>query len=466
MHSQLQFPLLKRWLLPGLLFFFLLPTAHAKPWTYWARYTGPAEKKRPTAIAELKKIENLDSILLNQIGTDTQGLALDVISALGKTHLIPQLMNKITADDSGFLALTLNALLTKDNYKSILVQYKNLIENKHEILSAANVVALIEPMGRMGRALNMATLKTLVRHQYPEVRSAVLNYARTILLEHNRSGYYPLFQMAKSDRTWQIRKQIQMHLQEIRNNEVLARKVPSPLLFEIDAEPPRFKIDGRDMRVIFGYKDARPGRFVGDLHERLAFVQTLLAPCPSAADSGPCGFQRHPKDQELFLKRVFKDDGEDVKVLLRVVHSSVATDDDANRKNLFQKFQSDRAESLFLQGLAEADMVFYNGHSRFGGGPDFAPPQLNTSGFVDSEFYSSQTTGTNKMLTVLEKRKITPDTQPLSTFGIFSCTSSQHFMKSIKDTGVKTVLTSRRLLHYSEALRDSVKALGLYLHNI
>ena len=173
----------------------------------------------------------------------------------------------------------------------------------------------------------------------------------------------------------------------------------------IKAEPPRFRKDGQDLRVVFGYKDARPGRFVGDRHERIAFVQELVEPCKNEENKGPCGFRRHPKDKELFLKRVFKDSGEDVKVLLRVVHSSVDTDDDANRKNQFQAFQSQRAESLFLDGLYNAHMVFYNGHSRFGGGPDFMPPQLNTAGKVDSGFYSTQTTGTNKMLNVLLNHK-------------------------------------------------------------
>lgn len=465
MRTLLQYPLLKL-LLPGLLFFFLLPQAHAKSWKYWARYTGPAEKKRPQAISELKKIKNLNELLIQQMGTDSQGLALDVISALNKQELIPQLMGKIPEDDTGFLVLTLNALLTTENYKSVLNEYKKLIENKHEILSAANLVSLLEPMGRMGRAIKMDTLKVLVKHNYPEVRSAALNYARTILVEHNRSGYYPLFQIARNDKTWQIRKQIEFFLREIRDNEVLGRKVPEPLLFDIKAEPPRFRMVGKDLRVVFGYKDARPGRFVGDRHERLAFVQELLDKCNNEDNMGPCGFRRHPKDQELFLKRIFKEDGDDVKILLRVVHSSVDTDDDANRKNPFQDYQSQRAETLFLEGLSTADMVFYNGHSRFGGGPDFTPPQLNTVGKVDSVFYSSQTTGTNKMLNVLQRRKDTPDTQHLSTFGIFSCTSSQHFMKSIKDTGVNTVLTSRRLLHYTEALRDSLKALGLYLEKI
>lgn len=465
MQDMLHSSLLKL-LLTGLLFFISLPNAHAKPWQYWARYTGPAEKKRPQAISELNKIENLDALLLKQLGTNNQGLALDVISALGKQDLIPQLIKKIPEDDSGFLILTLNALLSKSNYKSVLTKYKKMLETQSETLSAANIVALIEPMGRMGCAIEMSSLKTLIKHPYPEVRSAVLNYARTILVKYNKSGYFPLFKIASNDKTWQIRKQVETHLFEIKHNQVLSQKIPQPMLFDVKVDESRFRIVGKDLRVVFGYKDARPGRFVGDRHERLAFIQHLLLPCANQEDKGACGFRRHPKDQDLFLKRVFKENGEDTKVHLRVVHSSVDTDDRANRKNLFQNFQSQRAESLFLDGLSNADMVFYNGHSRFGGGPDFTPPHLNASGHVDSSFYSTHATGTQKMLNVLKRRKLEPDTPPLSTFGIFSCTSSQHFMKSIKDTGVSTVLTSRRLLHYTEALRDSLKALGLYLEKI
>ena len=51
------------------------------------------------------------------------------------------------------------------------------------------------------------------------------------------------------------------------------------------------KLYGRrsiDVRILFGYKDARPARFVGDRYERALFVADLLKPC--APGQIACGF--------------------------------------------------------------------------------------------------------------------------------------------------------------------------------
>ncbi|MEO0337466.1 MAG: hypothetical protein AAF202_13815, partial [Pseudomonadota bacterium] len=226
------------------------------------------------------------------------------------------------------------------------------------------------------------------------------------------------------------------------------------------------KIEENDIRILFGYKDARPCRFVGDRHERLAIVQHLLEPCKDI-DRQTCGFKRHSRDANLLLKKVeVEHQQQPIKIHLRVVHSAVSTDDEENRANPFQKTMSDNAERVFLEGLEKADLVFYNGHSRFGGGPDFTPPLLNSSGYVDSTFYRDNNFGLTRMLTALEKRSSTDDGSPLRVFGMFSCASTQHFQKALKKAGIKKVITSMRLLHYAEALRRTEARLNTYLNEL
>src|SRR5579871_5723859 len=53
---------------------------------------------------------------------------------------------------------------------------------------------------------------------------------------------------------------------------------------------PIFHNDTVDVRIIFGYKDARPARFVGDRYERLVLINGLTGPClPKRFD---CEFER------------------------------------------------------------------------------------------------------------------------------------------------------------------------------
>ena len=213
--------------------------------------------------------------------------------------------------------------------------------------------------------------------------------------------------------------------------------------------------------MVFGYKDTRPARFVGDRHERLAFVQSILARCTKG--NFACGFTRDAKNADLFTRKIKSPSGKSVKVRLWVVNSSVGSDDQSNRENPFQKWQSEYANKSFLNAIENADVVFYNGHSRFGAGPDFSPPKLDDAGQTDSTYYENQKLGFSDILETLGKRSSNEKKSGLKILGLFSCSSSQHFATEIKKFANVGLISSKSLIFYSDALANSEVALSSIL---
>ena len=142
---------------------------------------------------------------------------------------------------------------------------------------------------------------------------------------------------------------------------------------------------------------------------------------------------------------------------LMILHSSVGPDDDANRRNPHQAWQSNATRSAFIQALQTADIVFYNGHSRSGGGPDFEPPRLDSSNHTDYAWYRKQQPGLKLLADTLAGH---PES-PLRCLGLFSCASEQLFAERITkaNRGVK-LLSSSKLLYFSDALGESLAALS------
>jgi hypothetical protein len=212
-----------------------------------------------------------------------------------------------------------------------------------------------------------------------------------------------------------------------------------------------------DIKVVFGYKDARPARFVADRYERAIFVQRLLRECRQGEHS--CGFSRSDSDADLFLKKVPGPDGKERAIYLRVIQSSVGPDDEANRKDPYQAWRTRYANLAFLQGLTNADAVFYNGHSRGGGGPDFTPPRMDRDGGVDFSWYRERQPGFDPIIATLEGAP-----SQLKLLGLFSCASTKLFLERIQkvkpDLGL---ITSSRLIYFSDALESSLEALSALL---
>ena len=225
-----------------------------------------------------------------------------------------------------------------------------------------------------------------------------------------------------------------------------------------DAYKGAFAKGSLDVSIVFGYKDTRPSRFVADLFERSALVHQLTSPCPSTHFFA-CAFTRDEDDSDQFTRSLVSR-GKTLLVRLRVAHSSIGPDDEINRKQAQQAWQSRATRLAFDTALAQADAVFYIGHSRDGGGPDFDPPRLTQDGHVDYESYAKRKDGLEHLIQQLEKRSAS---HPL-LLGLMSCSSQTHFASEVlgQFPGLG-LLSSRVLIYYTDALENTLFGLNAFL---
>jgi len=212
-----------------------------------------------------------------------------------------------------------------------------------------------------------------------------------------------------------------------------------------------------DLKVVFGYKDARPARFVADRYERMIFIQRLTKKCQGKGLA--CDFKRSVTDADLLTRKIRGPVGKEREIFLRAIQSSAGPDDEDNRRNPFQKWRTRFANLAFLQGLSSADVVIYNGHSRAGGGPDFEPPRLGRNLDVDFSWYREHQPGFNPIIATLEG---VPSSMKL--LGLYSCASSKHFLDRVKkvkpDLGL---ITSPRLIYFADAMESSIESISSLL---
>ncbi|MCM2277387.1 MAG: hypothetical protein NDJ89_04870 [Oligoflexia bacterium] len=214
-----------------------------------------------------------------------------------------------------------------------------------------------------------------------------------------------------------------------------------------------------ELQVVFGYKDTRPARFVADRYERLLFIQRLLEPCHSGSPRQTCGFTRSEEDMELFIRSFRGPDGKARQLRLRATGSSAGPDDQENRENPFQGWMTANARKALREGLLRADAVFYDGHSRAGGGPDFGPPRLSSSRHVAYGWYRERRAGLIDL-----KQALSAKESRARLLGLFSCASSEHFARELlsarKDLGL---IATPELIYFSDALEGLDKSLSALL---
>jgi len=211
------------------------------------------------------------------------------------------------------------------------------------------------------------------------------------------------------------------------------------------------------VKIVFGYKDARPARFVADRYERMLLVQRLLAQCNR--EDAACAFDRDPDDAELFTKTIFGPDGKKRRVELQVIASSAGPDDVENRANPFQRWTSDHAQQSWIEALQRTEIAFYNGHSRSGGGPDFSPPRINAANHITYPWYREHQPGLKQMRSTL----VSEDSRA-KVVGMFSCAASPLFADELRKTrNGFGVLSSDRLIYFAEAIDQSLEALSALL---
>jgi hypothetical protein len=208
-----------------------------------------------------------------------------------------------------------------------------------------------------------------------------------------------------------------------------------------------------DIRIVFGYKDTRPARYVGDRYERLYLVAKLIQPCVKKEQA--CGFTRDAEDAESLVKNIARKNKQ-IRLRIKIAGSSAGADDAENRRNAYQRTLSENAQRLFLSGLESADVVFYVGHSRDGGGPDFAPPRLAKDNQPDYDFYREQQPGLKAMQKSLHQRAATKKLY----LGVFSCSSKEHFGSELPRKKDWKVMTLSKPVYFMDALERTSQELS------
>lgn len=253
--------------------------------------------------------------------------------------------------------------------------------------------------------------------------------------------------------------------------------------------------DEIDFRLYFGYKNFTPdapivlpdGRktkaiYTQDVQIKLAIAHTLLTPCDrSVPEFRACGFSKVPipanlqrteeiivggkkskvvkKYYDNYIQKAFTDPyGRKRVYKLLLVHSSLWRNNDAKEIDpmnlpvggaynpgqalqVISQAQSNRSAAVkaeFLNSFHTADIVFYNGHSRKGGGPDFFPPysvmDTRSSEYLQTDYsYYEDLKLRYELINTVRGSSRAP-----KFIGLFSCDSKRHFYKQLNAAAANT----------------------------
>lgn len=174
-----------------------------------------------------------------------------------------------------------------------------------------------------------------------------------------------------------------------------------------------------------------------------------------------CGFRADPQNRSLLTKEV-QIHGRRIQARVDIQFASATEyySENVGRYREQQKQRTRYVENFFSKALNEADAVFYFGHSRNGGGPDFAPPVFaGSSNKVDyAGYYKPKKPGFNRMLSSLNSSG-----RKAPVIGLMSCASRSHFLKrtlaAAPDSGVITSLDVLNVDEVYTAMIGAVDAL-------
>lgn len=170
-----------------------------------------------------------------------------------------------------------------------------------------------------------------------------------------------------------------------------------------------------------------------------------------------CGFKESgdPSTGKVVLTKQEKIHGRKITVRITLTHASASWSFAKNKGELTsrQNMLTQQSEENFFGGLKTADVVIYNGHSRNGGGPDFAPPILNSHNKVNYKgYYEKKRPGIIKTIASLKQN-------PNKGFilGLFSCYSRKHFYQTFMSANPQQgLILSADTIDYFDALKGSV----------
>lgn len=228
-----------------------------------------------------------------------------------------------------------------------------------------------------------------------------------------------------------------------------------------------------NINIAFGYLDSRTNpigaqaaRSVDDQYEKAALFELLRVPC-HAGTTGACGFKYESDDADVLVKRISMVGPDGVMrfrtIRIRAKDSSVSDDDQANRNQLLeeQKAKSEETQRFFQESLQTADVVFYLGHGRGGGGPDFSPPRLHQVKqfrLSDLNWYRRNHPGTDLMYGTLQAAETHP-----KIIGLFACYSKDYFFQGLRQVAPDSALVLSGDNEEQTALAQAVTTLDSVL---
>ena len=192
-----------------------------------------------------------------------------------------------------------------------------------------------------------------------------------------------------------------------------------------------------EITMALGYYDNRPFNGVQDGPQQMELERMLMTGC--GPNQYACGFRKVPAPANAFsnsfIKVIKGPDNRPREIHIKIFHASETINDDVNRLSDAQVIRSRLAEDAFKSALRNSDIIFYMGHSRDGGGPDFDPPRLLGNNHVDYPWYHQNRGDFRELLAEIDAAS-----RPPKLLGLLSCLSNMHFAAAIRRTSPTTGL--------------------------
>ena len=224
-----------------------------------------------------------------------------------------------------------------------------------------------------------------------------------------------------------------------------------------------FLKDEISVNLAFGFENTNlKDDFAKDKIRKNLVIEKLTSKCDLQSNSNKiCDFQR-TDDEDVLVKQLRLENGTSKKMTINLKSpmkfksmSEVYANIDEQNK------ESEKIKDFFENSIESADIAFYLGHSRIGGGPDFFPPVTDSSGHVNYEYYKTNQGGIDSLLEKLKNRK----SRNLKVLGIFSCDSDKHFASKISKIAPElNLITTKRVINHVEGLLGALSSLNSILN--
>jgi hypothetical protein len=208
--------------------------------------------------------------------------------------------------------------------------------------------------------------------------------------------------------------------------------------------------DGRmEIDIFLGYYDNSPEDYVVNFRQMYEIYQELTKPC---AQDTVCGFVMDPSNRAKFTKTV-QQNGKSVSIQLTIHNPAIHQFNSYNHTQV-QRDQSHRTEQEFKERLGHGEAVFYLGHSRYGGGPDFRVPVLTGAWEVDADYYRRETPGVKLLEEGLRGGGA-------KLYAALSCDSIAYFARQVRRSSPRTLFIGTTLTpSYEENMALFFSTLG------